>query len=216
MSRFQIWISALCVLLIGSFLLNLMLGSVAIPIDEIISIIFGNESSKQTWNFIIKEFRLPKAYTAILTGMGLSLSGLLMQTLFRNPLAGPFVLGISNGASLGVALLVMSGSILFTGMLELGNWGLITAAILGSSAILALVLAVSVKVKDSVSLLIIGLMVGSATGAIVSVLQYFSEAKVIQAYIIWTFGSLAGEDVKSAKLGCSPSKAVSFARGMSG
>lgn len=192
MSRFQIWISALCVLLIGSFLLNLMLGSVAIPIDEIISIIFGNESSKQTWNFIIKEFRLPKAYTAILAGMGLSLSGLLMQTLFRNPLAGPFVLGISNGASLGVALLVMSGSILFTGMLELGNWGLITAAILGSSAILAMVLAVSVKVKDSVSLLIIGLMVGSATGAIVSVLQYFSEAEVIQAYIIWTFGSLAG------------------------
>lgn len=183
----------LLLILFGSFFIfDIMFGTVSIPFDQVFQALIGGEVDKQSWAFIIQEFRLPKALTAILAGAGLSLSGLLMQTLFRNPLAGPFVLGISNGASLGVALLVMSGGMVFANLAHLGNWGIVLAAIAGSAGVLAIVLAVSFKVMDSVSLLIIGLMVGSATGAIVSVLQYFSEAEVIQAYIIWTFGSLAG------------------------
>lgn len=184
-------IGSLALLLI-LFIFNITLGSVSIPFSEVVSALFSGETSKESWSIIIQDFRLPKAITAILAGAGLSIAGLLMQTLFRNPLAGPFVLGISNGASLGVALLILSGGAIFSSLNALGNWGLVFASIIGSGAIMTIVLAVAAKIKDSVSLLIIGLMVGSATGAIVSVLQYFSEAEMIQAYLVWTFGSLAG------------------------
>jgi iron complex transport system permease protein len=120
-----------------------------------------------------------------------------MQTLFKNPLAGPFVLGISSGASLGVALLVMTGlniGIFGINVSFLENWWIVIAATLGAAMVLILVMLVSVRVRDSMSLLIIGLMFGSATGALVSVLQFFSEAQQIQAYLIWTFGSLGGLD----------------------
>ncbi|MBT31636.1 MAG: iron ABC transporter [Thalassobius sp.] len=181
--------SALVVLF---FLLDIMYGTVSIPMKEVIHSLTGDSVQKESWDFIIQEFRLPKALTAIIAGAGLALSGLLMQTLFRNPLAGPFVLGISNGASLGVAILVMAGSVLLQPLLDMGEWGVVLAAVSGSALVLLLVLLVSMKVKDSISLLIVGMMVGSATGAIVSVLQYFSDAELIQAYLIWTFGSLAG------------------------
>ena len=174
------------------FMMSLMYGTVDIPFEGVWNSLTGEATAKDSSQFIVLEFRLPKALTAVLAGAALSVSGLLMQTLFRNPLAGPFVLGISNGASLGVAILVMTGGMLFGGFLPEGSWGVVIAAVLGSGAILSLVMLVSIKVKDNVSLLIIGLMVGSATGAIVSVLQYFSDAEVIQAYLIWTFGSLAG------------------------
>lgn len=174
------------------FLLDIMYGTVSIPLKDVVGSLFGQATEKDSWGFIIQQFRLPKAITALIAGAGLSISGLLMQTLFRNPLAGPFVLGISTGASLGVALLVMSGGVVFGSLIALGNWGIVISAILGSGLVLSMVLLVSMKVRDNVSLLIVGLMVGSATGAIVSVLQYFSNAEVIQAYLIWTFGSLAG------------------------
>lgn len=174
------------------FLLNIMAGSVIIPISEIWEIVTGGSPSKITWEFIVLEFRIPKALTALLAGSAIAVSGLLMQTLFRNPLAGPFVLGISNGASLGVAVLLMAGGTFFGSLIASGNWAIIFAAILGSSSILFLVLLVSSKIKDNVSLLIIGLMVGSATGAVVSVLQFFSDPQTLQTYMVWTFGSLSG------------------------
>ncbi len=178
------------------FTLNISLGSVSIPFDQLFSAIFMGETEKSSWLHIIWQFRLPKACTAILVGAGLSISGLQMQTLFRNPLAGPYVLGISSGASLGVALVVLAShsvGFFFQG-LGPGSWLIVLASSTGSFLVLLAVVALSVKIKDSVSLLIIGLMFGSVTGAVVSVLQFFSEAKQLQLYLVWTFGSLGGLD----------------------
>ncbi len=183
----------LIVLFITGFLINVSLGSVRISLDEVLIIILGGEPSKATWKEIVLNFRIPKALTASLVGAGLGISGLLMQTLFRNPLAGPFVLGISSGASLGVALLVLGGFALGKTISYLGLLGgglLVLASGVGAFLVLFLVLLVSIRIKDSMTLLIIGLMFGSATGALVSVLQFFSKSQDIQAYLIWTFGSL--------------------------
>lgn len=176
------------------FIINISLGSVFIPVDEIFSVLTGNEASKNSWTNIMLNFRLPKAITAVAVGAALSISGLLMQTLFRNPLAGPFVLGISSGASLGVALLLLvgvsiSGSLVASG---LTSWLVVIAASFGAALVLLLVVAVSLRVRDSMTLLIIGLMFGSLTGAIVSILQFFSTGEEIQVYLFWTFGSLGG------------------------
>ncbi len=171
---------------------NISLGSVSIPIKEVISILYGGTPSKESWETIILSFRIPKTITAILVGSGLSISGLLMQTLFRNPLAGPFVLGISSGASLGVALLIL-GSSLFGGVFVLfafSNWALSIAASLGSFLVLFAVIIAAQKVRNTMSILIIGLMFGSLTAAVISVLAYFSEATQIQQYMFWSFGSL--------------------------
>lgn len=178
----------------GLFLLDVSLGSVMIPIDQVFTILTGQEAEKESWSSIILKFRLPRAITAIAVGVGLALSGLQMQTLFRNPLAGPFVLGISSGASLGVALLMLSGGLFISNFFvaDLTNWLVVLAASLGSGLVLLLVVAVSLRVRDSMTLLIIGLMFGSLTGAIVSILQFFSTGDEIQLYLFWTFGSLGG------------------------
>lgn len=174
------------------FFLNLSIGSVAIPLSEVIKILFGATAEKASWGHIIWEFRLPKALTALAAGSALACAGLQMQTLFRNPLAGPFVLGISSGASLGVALVVMAGS-LFGGALWFSSQSLVmVAATAGAALVMLLVVLVSGKIRDSMTLLIIGLMFGSLAGAVVSVLQFFSEAEQVQSYLIWTFGSLSG------------------------
>ncbi|GGW66950.1 iron ABC transporter [Winogradskyella epiphytica] len=173
-------------------MLNISLGSVSIPLGAIIESLFGT-AENTTWQVIITDFRLPKAITAILVGSGLGISGLLMQTLFRNPLAGPFVLGISSGASLGVALVIL-GSGLFGGLFAttlISKWSIVIAASLGSFLVLLAVLAVSSKVRDTMAILIIGLMFGSITAAVVSVLSYFSSAEQLQQYIFWGFGSLS-------------------------
>jgi len=183
-------------ILIALFLVvDLILGSVSIPSDKILAILMG-EDVKTTWNYIILNFRLPKAITAILVGAGLSVSGLMMQTLFRNPLAGPYVLGISSGASLGVALMVMA-SVLLPGVFGvvysfLGSWALVVSAIVGASIIFVIIGMASIRISDSVSLLIIGIMFGSITGAVVNILQYFSDPEQLQSFIVWTFGSLSG------------------------
>lgn len=174
------------------FILNLSIGSVAIPLPQILKILSGATAEKESWNHIIMEFRLPKALTALAAGSALACSGLQMQTLFRNPLAGPFVLGISSGASLGVALVVMAGS-LFGGAMWFSSQSMILlAATAGAGLVMLLVVLVSGKISDSMTLLIIGLMFGSLAGAVVNVLQFFSEAEQVQAYLIWTFGSLSG------------------------
>ncbi|MFK7782611.1 FecCD family ABC transporter permease [Psychroserpens sp.] len=177
----------LSTLLLLCFLVNINLGSVSIPVKDVFSSLFGIAD-----NYIIQNYRLPKAVTAILVGSGLGISGLLMQTLFRNPLAGPFVLGISSGASLGVALVIL-GSGIFGGIfatLFISKWSIVIAASLGSFLVLLAVLLVSTKVRDTMAILIIGLMFGSITAAIVSVLSYFSSAEQLQQYIFWGFGSL--------------------------
>lgn len=182
----------LAVLLLVCFFLNISLGSVSIPFKSVFSSLFGSTENK-IWQTIIIDFRLPKAITAILVGSGLGISGLLMQTLFRNPLAGPFVLGISSGASLGVSLVIL-GSSLFGGLLAgsiMSNWSIVIAASLGSFLVLLAVLAVSSRVRDTMAILIIGLMFGSITAAVVSVLSYFSSAEQLQQYIFWGFGSLS-------------------------
>ncbi|WP_228235713.1 FecCD family ABC transporter permease [Allomuricauda sp. M10] len=178
--------------LLCSWILNLSSGSVQIPFEETVSILFGGIPKVEAWSYIVWNYRLPKSFTAILVGGGLSLSGLLMQTLFRNPLAGPFVLGISSGASLGAALLLM-GMTLITGMASfsfLGDVSLALAASIGSFLVLAVVMIVAQRVKDTMALLIIGLMFGSITSAIVSVLAYFSSAESLQRFIFWSFGSV--------------------------
>ena len=192
-------LSGIILLLVGLLvilaIMNISLGSVYIPFQKIFATLTGQSIENEGWQNIILQFRLPKAITAILVGSGLGISGLLMQTLFRNPLAGPFVLGISSGASLGVAIAILAGMTFGFGLTQMGiggSWILTISASLGAILVLLVVVLVSLKVQDSMSLLIIGLMFGSATSAIVTVLQFFSKAESIQAYLVWTFGSLGG------------------------
>lgn len=182
----------LLLVLLLCLVINISLGSVTIPLKSIFGSLFGTIENT-THQIIITDFRLPKAITAILVGSGLGISGLLMQTLFRNPLAGPFVLGITSGASLGVALVIL-GSGLFGGLFAtalISKWSIVISASLGSFLVLLAVLAVSNKVRDTMAILIIGLMFGSITAAVVSVLSYFSSAEQLQQYIFWGFGSLS-------------------------
>lgn len=196
-------VGVLLVLLFIFFILDLALGSVAIPFEEIISIVLGGEGPNLAWKNIILKIRLPQAITAVLAGSALALGGLHMQTLFHNPLAGPSILGITAGASLGVATVMLaSGSAIslfsIAGIEGLGSWLIVTAAVLGSGLILSIVLTIALRVRDNVVVLIVGIMIGNLTIALVSIWQYFSEPEQIQAYLIWTFGSLGG--VTSAHL----------------
>lgn len=179
------------------FMGNVALGSVQIPITDIISILFSGESENTAWIKIIENIRLPRAFTAILAGSALSVGGLMMQTLFRNPLAGPSVLGITAGASLGVAVVMLTAGTITSifaiqQLSSMGSWLIIGAASIGSAAVLFLILLISMRIRDSVTLLIIGLMIGNMTIALVSIWQYFSNPEQIRDYLIWTFGSLGG------------------------
>lgn len=165
---------------------NISLGSVHIPLTSIFTILFYNESAQPVWIDIIWNFRITKALTCVLAGSALALSGLQMQTLFRNPLAGPDVLGLSSGASLMVSLLVFS-KIGLT-----GPWAVAVTASLGCAMVFFIVLFFSNQLRDSVSLLIIGLMIGAAASSLVSVLQFTSKAEELQTFMIWTFGSVSG------------------------
>ena len=189
--RFFILLSVLLVVLVC---VNISLGSVDIPTLEVFNSIVGS-SSKSSWQYIITNYRIPKAITAIIAGGGLAISGLLMQTLFRNPLAGPFVLGLSSGASLGVAILILGAGAIsgIFGTFLLGPWSLVIASALGSFLVLLAVLAVTLKVKDTMAILIIGLMFGALTGALVAVLSYFSDAEQLQQFVFWSFGSLGNQ-----------------------
>ncbi|MDG1278769.1 MAG: iron ABC transporter permease [Algoriphagus sp.] len=180
--------------LIFSFLLNISLGSVSIYPDEILEGLLVGDWIKTSHAQIILNYRLPKASVAILAGIGLSLSGLQMQTFFRNPLAGPFVLGISSGAGLGVALLMLAGSAFGIAALSSGlsAWAIVGAGTLGAGLVMVLVSLVAWRIQDSMTLLIVGLMFGSAVSAIVSVLSYFSGADALKLFTVWSMGSLGG------------------------
>ena len=184
--------SILTLLLLLSLLMNISFGQVAIPFKEIFKSIFGSGASKETWNYIIINFRLPKAITAILVGVGLSICGLLMQTLFRNPLAGPYVLGLSSGSSLGVAFVILGAGLLppFLSEILLSSYGIILASCIGSFMVLLLIIIVSRRLRDTATILIIGLMFSSFASAIVGVLTYFSTAEQLQKFTFWSMGNL--------------------------
>ena len=168
----------------------MIFGSVHIPLYEVLATFSGNST-----NFIMSEillnFRLPKAITAVLTGAALSVAGLMMQTLFRNPLADPYILGVSSGASLGVALTIMTTSALPLVAFANDGWILIISAIIGASLVLMLVIAVSFKIRNAISLLIIGIMFGMIASSLVSIIQSFSNPDSIKLFVMWTFGSLS-------------------------
>ena len=194
-------LAGLALVALAAFMLSLAVGSVRIPLDEIVAVLLGGDASKPAWATIVLKFRLPKALTAMLAGAALSVSGLQMQTLFRNPLAGPFVLGISSGASLGVAAAVLLAGVavglggsttLLAGISLAGDTSLALSAIIGSGLVLLLVMSVARRVQSGMTLLILGLMFGYTTSALVSVLIYFSVVERIQAYISWTFGTFGG------------------------
>ena len=177
------------------FLLNLLLGSVPIPLRAICEMLLGSEEQPVVWQNILWKSRVPQALTALMAGAALSVSGLQMQTVFRNPLADPSVLGVSAGASLGVAFVVLLsgalGGVALSRLGYLGEIALSVAAILGSLSVLALIVFISTKVKGNVTLLIIGVMIGYVANAIIGVLKFFSVEEDIRAYVIWGLGSFA-------------------------
>ena len=188
----------LSLLLVILFFLDLLIGSVHIPLRDILGAILGADIDPAT-RLIILDIRLVKAIVAILTGMALSVSGLQMQTLFRNPLAGPYVLGINSGASLGVALFILGMPLLGIAtnstMSSIGTAG---AAWLGSALILAFVASVSTRIKDIMVILILGMMISSGVSAVVQILQYLSNEEALKSFVIWTMGSLG--DVTTSQL----------------
>lgn len=185
----------LILLCIVFFILNLLLGTVRIPVDAVVRTLFGDDSVQEIWRNIILSSRVPQALTATVAGAGLAVSGLQMQTVFRNPLAGPSVLGISSGASLGVAFVVLlSGSLGGVALSRLGYLGdaaMSVAAIVGALAVMALILFVSQRVKGNVTLLIIGVMIGYLATAVIGVLKFFSADEDVKAYVVWGLGSFA-------------------------
>ncbi len=177
-----------------TFVLDLMLGSVAIPFHAVWDALRG-QAAEPAWNYILLEFRLPKAITTALVGAGMAITGLQMQTLFRNPLADTSILGIGQGASLGVAGFVLLPYLvptLIPNALHHNYWGLIISSIIGAVTVLIIVSAIATWMQDIISLLIIGVMFGFVTGSLVSVLQYFSDPEALQSFLVWTFGSLSG------------------------
>jgi iron complex transport system permease protein len=178
------------------FMLVLAMGSVRIPLNDIATVLTGGEASKDSWTTIILQFRLPKATTAILAGAALGVSGLMMQTFFRNPLADPFILGVSSGASLGVAIVVLStgvvGGVVIAGIGLAGDLALALSAGIGAGITLLIVLLVAHRIRSTMTLLILGLMFGYLTSAMVSLLLYFSIPERIRSYINWTFGTFGG------------------------
>lgn len=180
-SRSAILFAMLAALTLFLFLLDLAVGAVAVPLGDVWAALTGGDCPRATAKIILN-IRLIKAVVALLAGAALSVSGLQMQTLFRNPLAGPYVLGISSGASLGVALVVLAG---FGSSI-----GIAGAAWLGAALVLVVIAAVGHRIKDIMVILILGMMFSSGVGAIVQILQYLSKEESLKAFVIWTMGSL--------------------------
>lgn len=188
----------LAILLVALFAIDMMVGAVGISASEVWAAITGRECDPIKAKIII-DVRLMKAMVAILAGAALAVSGLQMQTLFRNPLAGPYVLGVSSGASLGVAIFILGAPLLGVASSPmLSSLGVAGAAWIGSAAVLALVAAVSRRIKDIMVILILGMMIGSAVSAIVQILQYMSNEEALKSFVVWTMGSLG--DVTTTQL----------------
>lgn len=177
----------LFILLILLAIGDLLIGSVPLKLDSLINYLLGEEIPKSDY-LIIHHSRIPKTITAILCGTALSIAGLQMQTLFRNPLAGPYILGISSGAGLGVAILLMGST--FLGIQYLGDWSLVLGAFAGAFGILILLFFLSLRVRDVMTLLILGIMIGAVATAIIGLLQFYSNDFQLKSFIIWSLGSL--------------------------
>ena len=180
--------AALLICLAGLFALNICCGSVWLLSD---GLWVKGEGLTQLGQQLFVNLRLPRAITAVLAGAALSVSGLMMQTLFRNPLAGPYILGVSSGAGLGVALVTMGSTMLGWHLLSMGQVAIAAAAVLGALGVLLLVLAIARKVRNNVSLLIVGMMIGSIAGALVNLVQNFANPDALKLFIVWTLGSLS-------------------------
>jgi len=202
--RSFVLIIALLILMLFFFLADLLSGPVKIPIRSIIGILFMNDTSSGVWQSILFDFRLPKAITALVAGSSLAVSGLQMQTVFRNPLAGPDVLGISSGASLGVALVILGFGRFFTfnSSVVLSSWLQIISACIGSGIVLFLVLFISLRIWDIMTILILGILFGSAATAVVSILQYFSNQSTLKAFVVWSMGSLGNLTASQLQVLC--------------
>ena len=194
MNKSLLYTTFLILLIPICFVCDILFGSVSVPFSAFNELLSGN-GTESIWYNIIINLRLPRAMTAILVGIALPISGLLMQTLFKNPLADPYILGVSTGASLGVAFYSLMGgvSLVFFSSFN-GSLGTAISALVGSSIIIMLILVIAPKIKNIASLLIIGIMFGSLTSAIVTMLQYFSDPDEVHHFIIWTMGSLANID----------------------
>lgn len=193
-TRNNLLMFSLLMSLIVLFLVDLFLGSVQIPFKSIVTILTNTGNEKESWEIIILNNRLPKAFAAILCGAALSVSGLQMQTLFRNPLAGPYILGISAGAGLGVAIFIMGLSmfgISASSLSFLGSYGIVISSFIGSLIVLLILLASIYRLKDMMTVLILGIMLGSIITALISIIQYFSYDSQLKSFIMWTMGSLS-------------------------
>jgi len=197
------WFLLLVLLSLALFMANLWFGSVLINWGEVLRVLFHPDKSQSAASVIVNAYRLPQAITALSIGIILSISGLVLQTLFRNPLAGPSVLGISSGASLGVALVVLGGSFIhldISALPFLGNLATIGAAFVGALVVLIIILTVSSRVGNVITVLIIGIMLGYAVSAVVSVLQFFSRSEDLHAYVLWGLGSFSKTTVQQSVL----------------
>ena len=184
------------------FLANILFGSVSIPADAVINILLGNESEKASWNYIVVESRLPQAITALLSGMALSVSGLMLQTAFRNPLADPSIFGISSGAGLGAAfVMLLFGGTMTAGQVSFSGYAAVfLGALLGAMAVMAVVFAFSVLVRNSAMLLIVGIMIGYIASSAISLLNFFATEEGVKSYLVWGLGSFGGVSMRQLPL----------------
>ena len=206
-SRIQIGFFAIAVVLL--FVANLVYGSVDIPANEVFSILMGNEATKTSWQFIVTQSRLPQAVTAMLCGASLAASGLLLQTYFHNPLAGPSILGITNGAALGVAIVMLvTGGVIVSptagdsGLQLVGHVAVVVAAFGGAMAVIALLLFITKFVKSNLAILILGIMVGYLTSSVVSLCNFFASADSVHTYVNWGMGSFSNVSLSQLPLFC--------------
>ena len=184
------------------FLANILFGSVSIPADAVINILLGNESEKASWNYIVVESRLPQAITALLSGMALSVSGLMLQTAFRNPLADPSIFGISSGAGLGAAfVMLLFGGTITAGQVSFSGYAAVFfGAFLGAMAVMAVVFAFSLLVRNSAMLLIVGIMIGYIASSAISLLNFFATEEGVKSYLVWGLGSFGGVSMRQLPL----------------
>ncbi|MCD6069186.1 MAG: ABC-type transporter, integral rane subunit [Bacteroidetes bacterium] len=192
--KFIIVFFVLLVAFCALFLLDIVFGSVSIPFTKVIAALFG--SGDATDVEIIRSIRFPKAITAVLSGMSLSVCGILMQTLFRNPLAGPYVLGVNSGASLGVAIVMIGGSVVGLQNFDfLFQSGIVIASVFGALGVLLIVLTVSAKIRNNMGLLLAGIMIGQIVSALQSLLEYFSDADSLKNFVVWNLASIGNVDM---------------------
>ena len=199
MKKGTLYCLGLSLLMVLLFALNLLMGSIRIPVPDVVNILLGNEGEKASWQYIVLESRLPQAITAMLCGGALAVSGLMLQTAFRNPLAGPSIFGINSGAGLGVALvmLLLGGSISAGSVSISGFVAILLAAFIGAMAVMAVIFFFSSVVRNNVMLLIIGIMIGYLSNSAISLLNFFATDEGVKSYMVWGMGSFGGVSMKT-------------------